>query len=104
MTLLADTLFPAAAPRRTVGALLRWWESRRLLYNVVVGVTGLLSLAVVATFASLPPAAHFRIGWQPIAAYALMANLCYSLGWLIETAGQRLWQDRCAPLGPVLFR
>ena len=34
----------------------------------------------------------------------MLANVCYTFGWAIEAAAQRLWGDRCPPLGPALFR
>ncbi len=39
MTELTEFLFPAPA-RRSVSGIVRWWESRRLAYNVLVGGAG----------------------------------------------------------------
>jgi len=43
---LTDFFFPLPAPRTTWG-IIRWWESRRLKYNLIVGGTGLFSLGVI---------------------------------------------------------
>ena len=41
---LTEFLFPAPA-RRTTGAILGWWERRRLPYNLIVGGAGVFSIA-----------------------------------------------------------
>ena len=102
--MLADVLFPPADQRRTTLSLLTWWESRRLMFNAVVGGTGLFTLFVVYLISFIPPGAHMPIAWQPIAAYGVLANICYTFGWAIEAAAQRIWGDNCPKFGPALFR
>jgi hypothetical protein len=103
--MLADTLFPAAATRRTTWSLLGWWESRRGFFNLAVGGTGLLTLLVIRLIALIPPGVPMPTGWlRPVIVYGVLANVCYSLGWFAESAAQRVWGDRVRPLGPVLFR
>ena len=103
--MLGDTLFPAAATRRGTLSLLGWWESRRGLFNLAVGGTGILTLFVVRLIALIPPGVPMPTGWlRPTIVYAVLANVCYSFGWLAETAAQRVWGDRVRPLGPALFR
>jgi hypothetical protein len=36
--------------------------------------------------------------------YAVMANVCYSLGWVVELLARRLWGRSAPDLGPLLFR
>lgn len=104
-TFLGDLLFPLPAHRRTGLGILTWWESRRLLYNVVVGATGLMSLAFIQLISFIPPRLpHFVPGWEPIVIYGVLANVCFTFGPVLEIAAQRLWQERCAPIGPALFR
>ena len=102
-TFLADFLYPAPAERR-VGAIIRWWEKRRLPYNLIVGVTGLLPLTLGALFttvvATLQPVDMFRAAiW-----WGLWANVCYSLGPAAEIALEKLFGRRLLPAGPLLFR
>lgn len=107
MTSLVDRLYPLPDVRRTPLSLLRWWESRRLFYNRVVGTTGLVTLAGFSLFFALPPhsspppAEFLLVG---TVAYALMANACYSLGWLAELAARAVWGREAPEIGPVLFR
>jgi len=103
-TSLTDFLYPAPAPR-TIGGIVRWWESRRLHYNVIVGGTGLFSLGVLHLVASLPPFAHsLGFFWGGVIAYGVLANLCYFLGPIAETAIEKLSGGKILPTGPVFFR
>jgi hypothetical protein len=83
----------AAGPRTTRDVIV-WWEKRRLAFNVVVGVSGLVSLVIAVTFLGLPPRVSVTSFWDyPIPAagvfvevvfFGIMANLCYTLGWATE--------------------
>lgn len=106
MSALTRLFYPLPDFRRTPLSLLRWWESRRLKYNLLVGGTGLVSLAVLGLMALLPP--HpWPVRFPPlgiILVYGVLANISYSLGWLIEMAMVRLWGDEAPLAGPVLWR
>lgn len=104
MTMLGDMLYPAAAERRTTASLLVWWESRRMLFNGIVGGTGLFTLLVIRLIAFVPPGVPFMFDWRPIVAFGVLANVCYTFGWAVESAAQRIWGDKCPTLGPALFR
>lgn len=102
--LIGDVLYPLAANRRTTGSIISWWESRRPTYNLIVGSAGLVTLGVLRVISSLPPHLPMALDWRPVVAYAVLANVCYSFGWVLEAGAQRLWGDRVRPLGPPLFR
>lgn len=103
MSAIEKVFFPLPAfdPRAT--AAIRWWEGRRPLYNAVVGLTGTFTLGVLSLLSLL---AGWRepIPWQPVVAYALAANVCYSFGWLAEGAIRLVWAERAPLIGPALFR
>ena len=69
--------------------VVRWWESRRLRFNLYVGAVGLVTwfLVMIAGSAAVKPGVDFE---EPIAmifgpfVYAFMANLCYTLGWIMD--------------------
>lgn len=105
MTSLAEFLFPAPA-RRTLPAIVRWWEERRLAYNLFVGGAGAVTLAGVTLLSAIHPFQETLIvvPWQPVAAFGVAANLFYSLGSLAEWSALRLWGRRVLPLGPALYR
>jgi hypothetical protein len=102
--MLGDVLFPTADSRRTTWSLLHWWESRRLTFNLAVGGTGLVTLVVIRLISLIPPHVPVLFDWRPILVYGVFANVCYTLGWGVEALAQRVWRDRCPPLGPALFR
>jgi hypothetical protein len=103
--MLGDALFPAAASRRGTLSLLGWWESRRGLFNLAVGGTGLFVLIVIRLIALIPPGVPMPPDWiRPIIVYGLLANVCYTFGWAAESVAQRVWGDKLRPLGPALFR
>ena len=102
---LGDFLYPAPARRRTLGGILGWWESRRLVYNVIVGAGGALTMSIATVFAQVvgePMAAAQLLA--PVLPIAIMANICYSLGPLTEWSLQKLWGEDVLPVGPHLFR
>jgi hypothetical protein len=104
MTALTEFLFPAPAPRNAV-EILKWWERRRLPYNLAVGAAGTVSVAVLAAVQLLPPfssAPLIPIGG--VVVFGLMANLCYLLGPAVELAIGLIWGRSVLPTGPALYR
>ena len=90
---------------RSAWAVLRWWESRRPLFNLCVGGAGLLTLGTVTLLNFLPPhPIGFSLPWAPILVYGLMANVCYTLGPLGDLLLRRVLGDRAPAIGPVVFR
>lgn len=66
-----------------------WWESRRLRFNMCVGMMGILTLALMITAGSA--AVESGIDFEEPLGYflfpillAIMANLCYTSGWIID--------------------
>ncbi|WP_420463278.1 hypothetical protein [Candidatus Palauibacter sp.] len=102
-TFLADFLYPAPAERR-IGAIIGWWERRRLPYNLIIGGTGLVTGTVVSLMMALngesEPLMWFRAG----VFWLISANVCYTLGPVAEMSLQKLFGRRLLPAGPLLFR
>ncbi len=105
MSALTRVLFPLPDVRRTPWSLLRWWEQRRPIYNAFVGGAGAITLVVLALMSHLPPGAP-GLGpvWRGVIAYGVLANVCYSLGWVTEVGMRALWGDEAPDAGPALFR
>lgn len=55
----------------------KWWEKRRIWYNVILGATGVVSLLLLA-----PPIDQFVV--IGVLMWAAFANLCFSIGFLLE--------------------
>lgn len=105
MSALTRLLFPAPAEVRSTGGILRWWESRRLTFNLIVGSAGVITLGAMKLIAMLPPlSVNMPVFWPGVVAYGVFANLCYSLGFFTEAAMQRVWHDETPRVGPALFR
>jgi len=93
---------PYALPR--TGEIIRWWESRRLAYNLAVGAAGVVTIGAM-TVAQLLFAD--RLETPPlalVAVYAILANLFYTLGPIADTLIMRFWGRDYAEVGPTLFR
>jgi len=79
---------------------------------MIVGVVGLLSSAVMVTVAftcesrggapiGLPdPPAFALVG---VLLYGILANVCYTGGWITELMVAKLWSVDTARLGPIAF-
>jgi hypothetical protein len=104
MSNITEFLFPAPA-RRSAGAILRWWEARRLPYNAIVGTVGLISLGATNLLLALPPDGHGEgIPVMGVLVVGFLANVCYLLGPIAEVAIEKLGNGRILPTGPALFR
>jgi hypothetical protein len=102
-TLVERYLFSPLYVPESAWAVVKWWERRRLFYNVVVGAAGVLTTAI----------AHIQIALAPgpegpplafILVYALAANLFYSLGAPIDLALRRILKEQAGPVAQALFR
>ena len=104
MSALVKVLYPSPELRRTPLRLLLWWESRRLTYNRVVGSAGLFTVG--ALYLLHPDRADFFAPELVFAvlAYALLANVCYTFGSMLELAAWALWREQAPRMGPILFR
>lgn len=110
--LKTSTLCGRDAPITTNWQAIGWWESRRVPYNLIVGSAGILSALFVGLFGI---ASHFflRGDWPVptgfafigIVAYAAVANVLFTGGWLSELVVRQLWPqeaDRFATLSFTL--
>jgi hypothetical protein len=85
--------FERSRPATGAGEVIRWWESRRLFFNLVVGCTGLVTcvLLIVCAFTAdslvgepIGMSDGPLLGVFMIVPYALLANVCYTGGWISE--------------------
>jgi hypothetical protein len=84
--------------------VVQWWESRRPAYNIIVGGCGVTTLLYVGTLSLLMGGE-----WPTPLVFAgiavgIAANLCYTLGWIVEIAVERWLKRPAYGLGPALFR
>jgi len=93
---------PPTAPAAIFPDALRFWEPRRILYN--------LALTAVAAFCVVSTWPHFRPAFTLLAVLALLANVCYSAAYLVDLPMQasdlrEAWKRRrwILLLGGTLF-
>ena len=106
MSAITEFLYPTPA-KRTVGGIVKWWEKRRLAYNVAVGSAGLVSLATSFVLLALPPNGVLitSLEWLPgVAVFGVMANICYFFGPTVEVLVEKTWGRQVLPTGPALYR
>ena len=74
--------------------IVRWWEARRLRFNLSIGGVGVVTwlLVMIAGSAAVKPGEDFE---EPLAmilspfAYAFLANVCYTFGWIADAGSSR---------------
>jgi hypothetical protein len=100
---LGDLLYPEPA-ERTAPAIVKWWEKRRLFYNLVVGSVGLVTLAITMPVVSF---LEGRLVLGPLLgalAFGVLANVCYTFGSVVEILIDKIWGRAVRPAGPPLYR
>jgi hypothetical protein len=100
---LGEFLFPAPASRST-GAIIRWWEKRRLAYNLAVGAAGSVSYVAISIVDSIVRSDPQLVPWQFVVLFGLGANVMYLLGPALEILIDKIWGRTVLPAGPSLYR
>ena len=103
--ILSHLLYPRAAAR-SAGAIVKWWEKRRLSYNLIVGGGAGLSVVIGSLLWLLPPN-DLPLEIIPLEGYLgflFLINLSYSVGPATEFLAHKLWGTHVRPVGPTLFR
>ncbi len=79
----AQWLFAPPKEPASIWCIIKWWELRRIPYNLMVGGCGIFSLVVMFICESLQPGKgegnYFLVLIAPV-----VANICYTGGWLVE--------------------
>ncbi|MDD2890693.1 MAG: hypothetical protein PHE49_08660 [bacterium] len=85
--------------------IIRWWEAKRLYYNLIMTVTGLLCVIIVllVTGADLNRKEALSAMFF-IIFYGISANVLYSSGWVIEILVRKNLKDTgIKKIGPLFF-
>jgi hypothetical protein len=89
-----------------------WWEIRRIPYNIIVGIVGMITcgtLVGIALYRNSTPVTKDADLGNPffgvimIILYGIMANVCYSAGWITELIVEKMWGDRRGRYGEIVF-
>jgi len=84
-----------------------WWEARRIPFNLIVGLYGVVCL--LAFFWAITTSVHLQAGEDAVEPLALLAapigiNLLYTLGWLVEVPSRLVISDLTPQFGPLLLK
>jgi hypothetical protein len=99
-------LFEAPDEPTTVGAVVSWWEWRRIPFNLIVLTYGLCCFVVflwaIGTSGRLQP------GDDPVEPIGLLLapfgmNVLYTLGWLVEVPARQVVPGLTLRCGPRLL-
>jgi hypothetical protein len=99
--------FATRPPQTSLWRVVLWWEVRRLPFNLIVGLYGLVCL--VAFFWAITTSGHLQAGEDVLEPLALLAapiavNLFYTLGWLVEVPSRLVVSDLAPRFGPLLLK
>ena len=111
-TLTRYRLFQRRERRLSSLQIILWWEARRLFFNIAVGLAGLMTVFTLLISALIAEKlVHEPFGWpdSPLFAiigvvlYALVANICYTGGWLAELISREVWGDKAGSFAEIAF-
>ena len=103
---LRTLLFRDAYRLESPSEIVQWWERRRVPFNIVVGSTGLVSLTFLGVLGAIGPNANNQMIPPVIAVlfYGVLANVCYTSGWMVELALRPFLGAQTGTVGATLFR
>lgn len=110
--ILASRLFSRDDGATGMLDIIKWWELRRIPYNLAVGTAGIFTLIVtiaVAAIASEEFGEPFGLPDPPIIAVLAVivcgigANVCFTGGWIVEIIVRKLWSERVGAFAQISF-
>jgi hypothetical protein len=97
-------LFTVPDRERTPSEIILWWESRRIPYNLIVGLFGLISLGIIALIEiNSPYAMGTGFPLLCIIFFGLGANVFYTGGWIVELLARGMSKEPSRNLGSQLL-
>ncbi|MGQ0650168.1 MAG: hypothetical protein ACT4P7_21665 [Gemmatimonadaceae bacterium] len=98
-------LFSEASTAETPGQVVGWWERRRLPYNLAVGTAGIASLIAINVIGMVGPEPELVAPpLIAIVAYAGLANVMYTSGWVAELLLRPIFGRKTPVVGAAMFR
>lgn len=97
-----NKLVSVKTEKRNIFQIIIWWEIRRILYNIIVLIAGILSIIIMTKTAS--GRVQLEAGedlCEPIMIpiFAILCNIGYTLGWITE-----LFIKPTITYGPKMFK
>jgi hypothetical protein len=106
-----QALFRRDAPSQNTKETIGWRETRRISYNLIVGGVGIATCVVIFTIgaaASIFFNSDFGLpnpflGVFGVIFYGVMANLCFTGGWITELLVRRSWPEEADRFATTAF-
>jgi len=102
------TLFEPAKDPSSFPNIVKWWELRRIAFNVLVGAVGIVSFIVNlwlwTTYIQKP---NEDDGFGPVVpaiVFGILANFFYTSGWIVEGLALAIRKRGSPEIGPRLFK
>ena len=108
--LTASRLCRRDQPPKRAWQVIGWWESRRIPYNLIVGSAGVFSSSVIVSIglvgyfffhSEFPAPTGLTI--LAVIIYAVIANLCYTGGWVAELIVRKAWTEEADRFAVLSF-
>jgi hypothetical protein len=86
--------------------VIAWWELRRIPYNLVLLLAGVFNIAIslFILYSSGSEGGDLGDPLLGVWAYAFMANVCYTGGWILELLLRLLKAGDAAETGRKLYK
>lgn len=100
-------LFKVPDGDRSILSVVGWWEIRRIPYNILIGLFGLVCLLIFYLF--IQSSGHLQVGEDAVEPTALfiapiLINFAYTAGWVIELISRGLFREQSRLIGPTLLK
>jgi hypothetical protein len=92
--------------------IILWWEARRIPFNLIVGAAGIGTCAGIVAIGVIgdyflevgfilpDPPIFVMLG---VIAFGIMANVCYTGGWIVELLVRRTWPQESHQVATLSF-
>ena len=84
---MEDTNISTVQNDNDILSVVKWWEKKRLLFNLLVGLSGIIGMII---FHDLFYLIFLAI---PIFWYVIIVNICYSFGWGVYVLKRHYYKD-----------
>jgi hypothetical protein len=104
MNVFLQNIFTGSHDYLSNKEIIRWWERRRVFYNAVMFVAGLVTMMLALLLREISFSELVNV-LPPVLIFGFSANLFYTLGWITEIVARRMIPEKefVKRAGPLLF-
>jgi len=107
--ILALPLFARREEAVAASRIIQWWEMWRIPYNLFVGAAGVLCFIIIFVNIAIEENVFgsqnisFFLAIVAVPFYAIIANICFTSGWIVEIVVRKIWRERTGAFGEISF-